>query len=431
MLDPLPIPSSLSPPSLAHAQAQPRPALPAPAAVSPHQLWAWLAASSSFAELHGLVATFHASPAFTGRHAALAARQLASCLPSGGPQAPPLLLMERLAAHLAAAAGAGGRSGGVAAAAAGALPQLLPSDAAGAVWGMARVGYRCEPELLQALVEVAAGGQTCGGEAPQQQQERRQQQQELGAAEGLSGSDIAMLAAGVTGQGLPLPGWLSAAALSRLRARSLDPWGLQQLLLAAAAQATRQQPRPHGDSGGGGGCDARALAAAAAAACLARLQDFSSEALAAVVDQLDALGARGACAELSSLFQRASEALVKRCEPGGGGAGAALGQAPRRGRLRRAPAQPQAAPPPPHQQQQHQAPRAGGLGHAASVAAAAVAGGYSALARADPALCALLLAGKHHLTSGGGVARAAAAAGAPDRRGEALTLGGVKPAFAG
>jgi hypothetical protein len=361
--------------------------------------------------------------------------------------------MECLAARLAQAlaAASGGASSGSGGGDGGGGQELLPSDVAGAVWGMAHVpGYECERSLMQALLAVAR--------PPQQQQPQLQQPQaaaeqgQTGGRQGvpaplLSGSELAMLAAGVTGQGLPLPGWLSAAALSLLRAcaRSLEPRDLQRLLLAAATQAAAQPRQAQRQwqhvaplsGGGGGGGGSEELCAAAARACLSRLQDFSSEALGAFVDQLDALGARGACGEL---FDSAAALLVKRRAAAAAAAAGATGVPLARGRRAQreaggaadgaAAALPALLPPPARPSQRCQpGPRcASASSKVASVAAAAVASGYTALARHDPALCVLLLAGRHRLGGGSGAAAGGAAA---NRTGEMPSLGGVAPAFAG
>ncbi|GBF96578.1 hypothetical protein Rsub_09161 [Raphidocelis subcapitata] len=371
------------PPRRSCVTAQPRPALPSKRGqqqqagavpVDAQRLWEWLAAASSFAELEGLCSAFAGSgPAFSARHAALAARQLGA-VPSS-PLDARLLLAERLAGRLAAAAAAGG--GG-----------LMPADVAGAVWGLSRVpGYCCEPGLLASLLDVARAaeaGQQHGGAAGGPPREQRR----------LSGPEVAMLAAGLAGQGLPLPAWLAARGLDLLQREGgggLGPGDLETLLLAAAHHEQQQEREQQlgaaaalAAAAAGAAGDARALCAAAARACLGRLHEFSPERLAEVVVQLDALGARGQCGEL---LERAAQLIVRRREEAAPAHGAAAGR-------RRPPAQLQ------------QGPRAGG--------AAAAGGRFSALLRHDPALCVLLLreqGGGGGNGGGGGGGAAAFAAG--------------------
>lgn len=324
---------------------------------------------------------------------------------SPGAHGQALLLMERLAARLAAAlTGDCSSSGGSARGASGSTrshtcgaaaggscgggsntsgtgssssgqaeaggEHLLPSDVAGAIWGMAKVpGYACEHGLLQAML----------GAASQQQQSNGQQ---------LSASELAMLAAGLTAQGLPLPPWVSAGVLAQLHAGASEfqPHDLQQLLTAAAQhQQHQQQPevqlaQPAASIGSAAAAaaataaeDVRALCLAVARSCLQRLPEFSPEALTGVVLSLESLGLRGACGEL---FEQAAQLLVRRREEAA------------RSRLRQqqhAQALLQQAGKP---QQRGQRQQAGGD---LSPRAAAASSRYSVLARHDPVLCIMLL----------------------------------------
>ena len=313
------------------------------AGASGAQLWQWLAAATSFAELEGLVASFGGSAAFSARHAALALRQLGAVAGGSGNAvtaavanpARALLLAERAAARLGE---------GLAA-----REPLLAADAAGAVWGMARApGFACEEALLEALLAVAGEQHE---EAEQQQGVDGDHHQQQQAGQHLSGSELAMLAAGVTALGAALPPWLGRAAVALLSSPdprcALEPQDLQALLLAAATQQQRAL------------ADVRALHAAAVGACIRQLPRFAPDALAGLVVALDGLGARAACLELA---ERAAQLLLQRREQrqrANGGSGAR------------------------RREQQQAAARRGRGGDEQP---------YGALARHDPVLCVLLLA---------------------------------------